>query len=224
MGGNSWLWSPGMYVSDSTAAVVKAWPITSTTFWVYATDLKGCKDTQKVNITVNPGAVLDAGDDQIIYPGETAQLYAQGNCSFFTWFPPNGLNDTKIKNPIASPSVTTRYFVTAQTESGCAATDSVDVIVSPESVIDLPNAFSPGTGSSINDQLTIIVRGVVKLNTFRIFNRWGEEVFSSTDINKGWDGRYKGVPQPMGVYVYVLEAVSSTGKRFYKQGNVTLLR
>lgn len=224
MGGNTWTWSPGMYVSDSTAAVVQAWPLTSTTFWVYATDIKGCKDTSKVNITVNPGAVLDAGDDHVIYPGETAQLYAQGNCSFFTWFPPNGLSDTKIKNPIASPSVTTRYFVTAQTESGCAATDSVDVIVSPETILELPNAFSPGTGTSINDALTIIVRGNAKLNTYRIFNRWGEEVFSTTDIAKGWDGRYKGVAQPMGVYVYVIDAVSSSGKRFYKQGNVTLIR
>jgi gliding motility-associated-like protein len=125
---------------------------------------------------------------------------------------------------MASPSVSTRYFVTATTEKGCSGLDSVDVLVSPESLIELPNAFSPGTGTSVNDELRIIVRGVAKLNSFRIFNRWGQEVFMTTDLNKGWNGQYNGKPQPMGAYVYVFDAVTSTGKRFYKQGNVTLIR
>ena len=62
------------------------------------------------------------------------------------------------------------------------------------------------------------------MNSFRIFNRWGEEVFSTIDINKGWNGQYKGKPQPMGAYIYVVEAVTSTGKKFNKQGNLTLIR
>lgn len=173
---------------------------------------------------VNPDAVLDAGDTQTIFPGESAQLYANGNCSFFTWNPPFGLNYTDIKNPMASPSVSTRYFVTARTEAGCSTIDSVDVLVSPESILDLPNAFSPGSGTSLNDELRIMVRGIVSLNSFKVFNRWGEEIFSTTDITKGWNGQWKGKPQPMGAYVYVIDAVSQTGKRFYKQGNVTLIR
>ena len=125
---------------------------------------------------------------------------------------------------MASPSVTTRYFVTARTEAGCDMIDSVDVLVSPESIIELPNAFSPGSGTSINDELRIMVRGIVSLNSFKIFNRWGEEVFSTTDITKGWNGQYKGKPQPLGAYVYVVDAVSQSGKRFTKKGNVTLFR
>jgi gliding motility-associated-like protein len=120
--------------------------------------------------------------------------------------------------------VTTRYYVTAQTETGCSALDSVDVLISPESLLDLPNAFSPGAGTSINDELRIIIKGIVKLNTFRIFDRWGVEVFSTTDINKGWNGQYNGTPQPLGTYVYILDAATSSGKRFYKQGNITLMR
>jgi gliding motility-associated-like protein len=218
------VWAPSYLVSDSTANVVTTQPVTTTTYYVYGIDDKGCKDTVKTTVVVNPGAVLDAGDRHVIYPGESAQLYANGNCSFFTWTPPNGLTATDIKNPIATPSVSTRYFVTASTESGCSATDSVDVIVSPESVLELPNAFSPGAGTSVNDELKIIIRGVATLNSFRIFNRWGQEVFYTTDISKGWNGQLNGKPQPMGAYVYVIDAVSSTGKRFYKQGNVTLIR
>ncbi|MBL7765755.1 MAG: gliding motility-associated C-terminal domain-containing protein [Chitinophagaceae bacterium] len=223
-GGVSYLWNPAMYTSDSTASNITVNPISTTTFYVYGYDAKGCKDTAKAVVVVNPGAVLDAGDNQTIYPGESAQLYAHGNCSFFSWFPPNGLNATDIKNPIATPSVSTRYFVTAQTEAGCSAVDSVDVIVSPESLMELPNAFSPGSGTSLNDELRIILRGVATLNSFRVFNRWGQQVFSTTDITKGWNGQYNGKPQPMGSYVYVIDAVSNTGKRFYKQGNVTLVR
>lgn len=88
----------------------------------------------------------------------------------------------------------------------------------------MPNAFSPGSGTGINDELHIIVKGMATLNYFRIWNRWGQLIFESTDINQGWDGRFKGVPQPLGTYVYLIDATSSTGKKFYKQGNITLLR
>lgn len=91
-------------------------------------------------------------------------------------------------------------------------------------MVDIPNAFSPGSGTSTNDELKIIVKGIVTLNSYKIYNRWGQEIFSTTDINKGWDGRFKGVPQPLGTYVYLVDAITSTGKRFYKQGNVTLIR
>ncbi|HMN33020.1 MAG TPA: gliding motility-associated C-terminal domain-containing protein [Chitinophagaceae bacterium] len=217
-------WWPKDFITKTQNDTIIVKPITSTDFFVMGVDTDGCLDTAKVSIIVNPDAVLDAGDTQIIYPGESAQLYASGNCSFFQWSPPYALSDTKIQNPIATPSVSTRYFVTASTEAGCSVIDSVDVLVSPESIIELPNAFSPGAGTSINDELRIIVKGIVKLNSFKLFNRWGEEVFSTSDIEKGWNGQYKGKPQPIGVYVYVIDAVSQSGKRFYKQGNVTLIR
>jgi gliding motility-associated-like protein len=213
-----------MYLDDSTAAVIQAFPISSTTYTVYGVNTKGCQDSATTHVVVYPNGMIDAGENQTIYPGETAQLHADGNCSYFAWFPPNGLSAVDIKNPISNPSVTTRYFVSGVTENGCETIDSVDVIVSPESLVDIPNAFSPGSGTSTNDELKIIVKGIVKLNSYKIYNRWGQEIFSTTDINKGWDGRFKGVPQPLGIYVYLVDAITSTGKRFYKQGNVTLIR
>jgi gliding motility-associated-like protein len=223
-GAIQYLWTPSMYVTDSLAAITQVFPISTTQFKVYGYNTKGCLDSATANVVVYPGATLDAGENQTIYPGESAQLSADGNCSFFSWFPPTGLSSTVIKNPIAQPSVTTRYFVTARTEVGCTAIDSVDVIVSPESLIDVPNAFSPGAGTSINDEFRIIVKGQVKLNSFRIFNRWGQEIFSTTDIMKGWNGQFNGKPQPLGSYVYVIDAVTGSGVRFYKQGNITLIR
>jgi gliding motility-associated-like protein len=186
--------------------------------------LNGCIDTERVAIDVVSAAVLDAGNDVTLYPGETHEMNPLSNCSFFLWTPNYHLTRTDIPNPIASPPVTTRYFVTGTTEYGCKIKDSITIRISDETILDLPNAFSPGSGTSINDDLKIIKRGEATLNYFRIFNRWGEKVFETTNIDQGWDGRYKGVPQPMGVFVYVLDAKTSTGKRIYKQGNVSLIR
>jgi gliding motility-associated-like protein len=223
-GALNYLWSPAYLVSDSTASTVTVSPSTTTTFYVYGTDNKGCKDTLQATVVINPSAVINLGPSQTIYPGQSAQLYANGNCSYFTFTPPFGLSATNIKDPVAQPAVTTRYYVTGITEEGCAVSDSIDIIVSPESYIEMANAFSPGSGTSINDEYRIILKGQATLNTFKIFNRWGELVFSTTDINKGWNGQYKNKPQPMGSYIYVVEAVTPTGKRFNKQGNVTLIR
>lgn len=223
-GGVSYLWIPSYLVTDSNSNSVIVKPISTTTFFVIGYDNKGCRDTVKATVVVNPEAVLNLGSDKTIYPGESVQLIANGNCSFFTWFPPNGLDNVNIKNPMANPSVTTRYYVKSTTEDGCSSYDSINVIVIPESLIEIPNVFSPGSGTSINDELRIIVKGYATLNSFRIFNRWGQEVFYTKNINEGWNGKYNGVPQPIGSYVYMVDVTTSSGRRLYKQGNITLIR
>lgn len=224
IGGVSYLYTPGLYVSDSTISNPVAHPIATTIYTVYVVSNLGCVDTDYVEVAVAADGVLDAGEDVTIYPGETYEMNPSGNCSFFTWFPNYHLTDINIKNPVASPPVTTRYIVSGTTEFGCPVEDSITVFVSPESILDLPNAFSPGPGTGPNDGLHIIKKGIATLKFFRIWNRWGQMIFETTDINQGWDGRFNGVPQPVGTYVYLIDAVTSTGKRFYKQGNVTLIR
>lgn len=224
VGGVSYVYTPGIFVNDSTISNPIAKPLASTIYTVYATSAQGCIDTDLVRIDVAADAVLDAGDDVTIYPGETTEFNPGGNCSYFTWFPDYHLSDKNSKNPIASPPVTTKYWVTATTEFGCPSYDSITVFVSPETILDLPNAFSPGSGTSINDELKVIKRGIATLNFFKVFNRWGQLVFQTTDIEQGWNGQFNGKPQPMGTYVYIIDAQTSTGRKYYKQGNVTLIR
>jgi gliding motility-associated-like protein len=112
--------------------------------------------------------------------------------------------------------------VYAATEHGCKVVDSIKINVDEATIIDLPNAFTPG--GNVNGEFKIIKRGIATLNYFRIFNRWGNLVFSTNNIDEGWNGEYKGVPQSTDVFVYQVEAVTSTGKIIRKQGNVTLLR
>jgi gliding motility-associated-like protein len=86
----------------------------------------------------------------------------------------------------------------------------------------MPNAFAPGNGT--NNTFKVSKRGIAQLRYFRVYNRWGNLVFETNDINQGWDGRYKEKEQPTGVYVYSIEAITNTGNIFSKNGNVTLIR
>ncbi len=215
-------WSPGVYLDDSMSLTPWVHPITSTNYTLIATSEYGCKDTLKVQVIVHPAAVIYMDDSTIIYPGESYHIQPQTNCVNFTWFPPLGLNDIHVVDPVASPSTHTTYHVHATTEAGCAVDDSFIIHVDPYTLLGVPNAFAPGNGP--NSVFKAIPRGAVTLNYFRIYDRWGVEVFETKDINEGWDGKYKGVPQPFGVYVYELGAVSITGELYIRTGNVTLLR
>jgi len=221
-GGVTYQWSPAMYLSSDNAAQPVIKPITSQTYSIVATSSYGCKDTLYFKATVHPAAVVFLEDSVRLHPGEQYQIDPQSNCTIFSWSPAGGLSGKYLMNPIATPEVSTRYVVKAATENGCVAVDSINIIVDAETLIDLPNAFTPGSG--VNNEFKIIKRGIANLKYFRIFNRWGNMVFETTNIDEGWDGTYKGVPQNVGVFVYQVQAVTQSGKIFTKQGNVTLLR
>lgn len=218
-------WIPGMYLSSDTARLTLAAPPAPMEYQLVST-FRHCRDTsRRILVDVAPAGVISLPDSVRLYPGESYQMNPDGNCLYFHWWPPLGLTTDSIANPIAQPPVNTRYFVTASTEWGCRVRDSIDVYVDYESLLDIPNAFSPGIGAaSPNNKLIIVRRGLVTLRSFRVFNRWGQQVFQTTDINDGWDGTFNGTPQPMGVYVYMVEAITSSGRVWRRQGNVSLVR
>lgn len=117
---------------------------------------------------------------------------------------------------------TYRVCLQAQNEIGCSDTvcRNVDADVYP--LADLPKAFSPN-GDGSNDVLYVRGAGIEEVN-LKIYNRWGEMIFETTDMDIGWDGKYKGKEQPVEAYAYVLNVVFVDGTTFYKKGNVTLLR
>jgi gliding motility-associated-like protein len=221
-GGKSYAWTPSYYLTSATDSAVTVRPVTSVNYAVTITDVNGCTDTLYADVNVFPEAILNLPDSVVLYPGDSAILVAQGNGSSFTWYPGTGLSATNISNPVATPTVDTRYFVQTLSEAGCIVRDSVDVLVRQESVLALPNAFAPGGGP--NSQLKIVRQGIASLNYLRIFNRWGNTVFETKNIDEGWDGTFKGAEQPMGVYIYQVDAITPTGRRFTQQGNITLIR
>ncbi len=220
-GGTEYAWTPAYGLSDTTLARPVAAPETSTDYTVYIRDRHGCLDSQQVSVQVYPAAVIQMPDTVNVYSGERYHVEPETNGMYFSWFPPSGLSTDRVADPWMSPEVRTRYFVTARTEHGCTVEDSIDIQVLC-TIMDMPNAFTPGSGS--NGLFKPSRRGMAELKRFTVFNRWGEKMFETTDLEKGWDGRYKDHPQPIGVYVYIIEAITACGDPYYKEGNVTLIR
>ena len=219
--GVTYHWYPAYYLSDSLGSNPVIKPISTQTYTIVAT-ADGCKDTITFTATVHPAAVLIIPDSVTITPGESYSIEPSTNCTNFAWFPPAGLNATTISNPVARPDISTEYYVTATTDWGCITRDSITINIDGSSSIAMPNAFTPGNG--VNNEFKVIMKGITSLNHFRIYNRWGNLLFETTSLDQGWDGTYKGQPQPFGVYVYEIEAVSTSGAILNKVGNITLLR
>ncbi len=217
-------WKPSNGLSDSTIANPIASPIATTVYTLYGTDINGCRDTVYSTFYRANAGLVELGPDTTLYPGDILQLYAQGNGAVFNWSPSLGLNATNIQNPLAQPTVSMQYIVNVTNDFGCKDADSIIINVSNSSNMNIPKAFSPGLGTSENDYFKLDRRGIATINYFRIYDRWGTLIFETTDVNAGWNGTFKDKPQPLGTYVYMIDAVDPSGKRFTRTGNVTLIR
>jgi gliding motility-associated-like protein len=145
------------------------------------------------------------------------------NADRYNWAFGDGSGSTDV-NPrhLFRKTGTYRVCLTAETNEGCA--DSVCKTVSADvhTAIGVPTAFSPN-GDGVNDILFAHGAAVESMN-LKIYNRWGEKVFETNSLDKGWDGTYKGKPQEMDAYAYVLTATFIDGSTAQQQGNITLLR
>jgi hypothetical protein len=192
-----------------------------------ATD--GCSDTAYQTIFIQTLPMVWAGDDTAIVIGQPLQLDARssdGTGDSFSWSPPEGLNNPGIADPIAlleEGDDTIRYLVTATDSLGCTGVAGIRVTVF-RSLPDLfvPNAFTPGRGT--NGVFRPIPVGISRLNYFRVYNRNGELVYSTSQMGEGWDGRVSGVVQSPGTFVWVAEAETYTGKIIDKKGFMILVR
>lgn len=114
-----------------------------------------------------------------------------------------------------------KYTIKAINSIGCTAEAIAELSDSCE-LADIPTAFSPN-GDGVNDILYVIGGNVAEMN-LRIYSRWGQLLFQSTDIAMGWDGKYKGTDASVDAYAYVLNVLFRSGNRLQKQGNITLIR
>lgn len=220
-GGDTFRWTPAYGLDDAGSATPFASPATPTLYTVRVTNAAGCVDSQEVFVDVYPNAVIYLPDSVTIYPGESYVLESQSNAHYFEWFPVSGIRNARVSNPEFFPEVRTRYFVNATTEQGCTVRDSIDILVNA-TVLAMPNAFKPGSG--VNGVFKVEKRGIARLDRFAVYNRWGNKVFETRNIDEGWDGRSNTIPQPLGVYIYQIDAFTIDGEYFTRTGNVTLIR
>lgn len=112
--------------------------------------------------------------------------------------------------------------LTAYNSIGCDSTICKNVVATIIPLVDVPNAFTPQSGD-INSKILVRGFGIAKMQ-FIIWNRWGQKVFETNSQSQGWDGKVKGVVQPMDVYAYTLSIEFFDGSKTTKKGDITLIR
>jgi len=145
------------------------------------------------------------------------------NTPSFNWSPATGLNNTNSSTTIVTIKDDITYVVTATINEGCNNSDTVNIKVFKGSAIYVPSGFSPNNDGR-NDVLRPLYIGINKVYLFRIYNRWGQLVFSSNKPGEGWDGKVKGMPQNTGTYIWMLKAEDMAGKVYELKGTSTIIR
>jgi gliding motility-associated-like protein len=191
----------------------------------------GCEANTTADITVVPLPNINIFADPTIVLGNGIAIpvtYSR-NVVTYNWTPATSLSCTDCPNPYANPKFNTRYTVAVTDSNGCAASRDITVtVICNNSNFFIPNTFSPNNDGQ-NDVFYVRGRGIERIQSIRIFNRWGQPVFEKRDFmandkSSGWDGTLKGKPADQDVYVYVIEVICENATIIPFRGNVALIR
>lgn len=182
--------------------------------------------TLEIYVSQRPIAQIIASNTYVL-PGDTVQLNTDSDALYsYLWTSNATINNNTIANPVASIESSTWIIVQVTDTNNCRTYDSIYITLQDcESSIYIPNAFTPN-GDNTNDGYRIY-GNCIQLNQLLIFNRWGEKVWETKDMEKEWNGYYKGALQPSGVYVYWLSYNQMTTKNNVGKevkGSITLIR
>ncbi len=233
---NTWAWnfgSAGTSTSQNPAAVSYTTAGTVNVS-LTATSAGGCVGTVTKQVVVQAplaAPVIDCKDSSYnavtfgwsAVPGATGyQVSTNGGLSFTT--PSSGA--TGLTHMVTGLAPSTPVILTVRAVGGLACQQSTATVTCrsslPQLEVFVPNTFTPN-GDGRNDVLKVF-NNYLKSIDMKIFNQWGELIFTTTDNNKGWDGTAKGKLQPVGVYIYVLQAILQDGTVINKKGSVNLIR
>jgi gliding motility-associated-like protein len=210
----------------------------TTTFILTAFNLQkySCPKIEKDTVTIKvlPKVNINIGNDTSIVANQPLQLKIKGDfdtlTSTYLWTSIEGvaigLNSDTIQNPVAILNTdynAVYYIARATNTNGCFGMDTMKVVIYktvPDLVI--PNAFTPQEMQ--NRIAKPIPYGILELDYFTIYNRYGQLLYSTNKIGEGWDGTFKGINQPPGTYVFVAQARDYTGRVITKKGTLVLIR
>lgn len=199
----------------------------ASTIIFYVRDDQGCVAGNTVTIATKTNLKVFAGRDTGIFMNQTVSLFARGatNSNFisYKWSPIEGLDNAFIQNPVATITKNIDYSVEATTAFGCSVKDTLHIDVYKEIEIFVPSAFTPNNDNK-NDLLKPIPRGIKKLNYFKIYNRFGNLIFSSSNFSVGWDGKINGSLQNSGSFIWLSEGIDVKGNIIFRKGIFTLLQ
>ena len=182
-----------------------------------------------ITVTVNPSPAIPPDQLFSLSFGQSILLepVVTGPATRYSWSPAAGLSDTAIKDPLASPSVTTIYTLHAAGANGCSADGTIKVQVFIP--LRMPNAFTPN-GDGRNDVFYVLggPPGLL-IKEFAVYNRHGQCFFQVHDVPAGdpafgWNGRIQDKPAPTGTYIYFISAKMPDGTTQIFKGTVQVIR
>lgn len=225
-------WSPGFGLSDTTIYNSIATSIANTSYLATLTDSAGCfNSTAFVDIIVKTLPLVNAGPDKILpyYSTFTITPLYGINIVSYEWIQSTNLNCKICTTPSGTALETEKFIIKVKSDSGCVAKDDITIFVECKYAnLLFPTAFSPNRDGK-NDVFYPITRGIKAITKFAIFNRYGQLVYEAKNIKPnekttGWDGKYKGIEQEGGAYVFLLEAICDLGEIINKKDSFLLLR
>jgi gliding motility-associated-like protein len=211
------------YVWNSSASTFStADDLDSSMHTVIVTDANGCTFTDSIFVHIFDSPIISLTPDTLIAYNYSIVLFASG-ADQYSWDPIYALDCDDCPYPIAGPLVSTEYCVTGIDTNGCIGSNCVQVDV--EIIcgdIFVPSGFSPNADDN-NDELCVYSDCMQDMD-FTIYNRWGEIVFESGELDFCWDGMWKGKELNPAVYVYILSGQLINGDLVQQKGNITLIR
>jgi gliding motility-associated-like protein len=219
-GGVSYTWEPANLLVNATGANVIAYAPETMRYRVTGMDQFGCTDTASVQVSLFPVAFVQTCPNVFAFLGDQVPLYATSTTpGSYQWSPPDFLSCTNCLNPIANPDKNYNYTVTYTDENGCSASDRVEI--NYDGILYVPNSFTPD--AEINN-LFRPVGGNIDQFKMLIFNRWGEVVCELNSLEKGWNGKYNGLPCQDGTYTWKIIYSDFSHNRKEMVGHVNILR
>jgi PKD repeat protein len=182
----------------------------------------GCTNIDSSFITIYSTNASINADTIIAAANQPIQLNAEGGVSY-EWSPADGLTNTAIANPVATNTEDRQYIVRAYTPVGCNSYDTVLIRIFDGPQIYVPTAFNPKSivGNAIFKATPV---GISRFKYLNVYNRLGQLVFSTSDPAQGWDGTFKGAPQPPAAYVWITAGTTFRGTEIVRKGTVVLVR
>ncbi|HTN16832.1 MAG TPA: PKD domain-containing protein [Chitinophagaceae bacterium] len=229
-GAQKYSWSPDSFLNNAYIPNPVATMKHSIVYRVIGTEGSCIPDTALINVTVHPTPEVNAGSDQTVLAGTEVQLGGPGKYTKnYLWTPDSLLSCSTCPNPVVRPAATTTFTLKGTSDFGCS--DSDDVIITifcDQSQLFIPNTFTPN-GDGQNDVFYPQGKGVSRISSFIIYNRWGQKIFERNGINvnareQGWDGSFNGSSLGPDTFVYTLEAICDNGETVFWKGDVTLIK
>ena len=222
----NYLWDFGNGHTDNVMTPRYAYPTPGTYPITLSVSTAQCPvsfNTKTVNVTI------DAATPGIVYPDKDAAfnynepLQARQIGTSVTWTPPTSLSNRFSYSPVFRGLSPQLYTIELKTATGCITVDTQLVKTHKKIEIYVPTGFTPD-GNGNNDRLRPVLIGFVKVNYFRIYDRWGKMLFSMASDLPGWDGKVNGQPADIQTVVWMIEAVDVDGVVHNKQGTTVLYR